>query len=145
MTNISHTASDKYFINFIDKLGTINKEDIEKSFLSFKKSKNDYLSFIEDSKDIKEKLEILKTKKNKFDTLKPIENEYSNLLDQKNYNKNFKRISDLSMELKKSIEFLQKNNDLISIDKNLIKISEYDKEFLELSNLQCQLFPCRKQ
>ena len=66
--------------------------------------------------------------------MKPIENEYSNLLDQKNYNKNFKRISDLSMELKKSIEFLQKNNDLISIDKNLIKISEYDKEFLELSN-----------
>ena len=124
----------KYFINFIDKLGTINKENIEKSFLSFKKSKNDYLLFIEDSKDIKEKLEILKTKKKKFDTLKPIENEYSNLLDQKNYHKNFKRISDLSMELKKSIEFLQKNNDLISIDKNLIKISEYDKEFLELSN-----------
>ncbi len=124
----------KYFINFIDKLGTINKENIEKSFLSFKKSKNDYLLFIEDSKDIKEKLEILKTKKNKFDTLKPRKNEYSNLLDQKNYNKNFKRISDLSMELKKSIEFLQKNNDLISIDKNLIKISEYDKEFLELSN-----------
>ena len=66
--------------------------------------------------------------------MKPIENEYSNLLNQKNYYKNFKRISDLSMELKKSIEFLQKNNDLISIDKNLIKISEYDKEFLELSN-----------
>ena len=56
----------KYFINFIDKLGTINKENIEKSFLSFKKSKNDYLLFIEDSKDIKEKLEILKTKKKKI-------------------------------------------------------------------------------
>ena len=66
--------------------------------------------------------------------MKPKDNEYFNLIEQRNYSKNFKKISDLSLELKSSIENLQKNNDLVSIDKNLIKISEFDKDFEDLSN-----------
>jgi DNA repair protein RecN (Recombination protein N) len=124
----------KYFLKFIDKLGFVDKDDLKKSFLSFKDSKANYQELIEDSKNIKEKLELLKSKKNKFDTLKPKENEYSGLLEKRNYSKNFKKISDLSLELKTSIEFLQENNDLISIDKNLVKLSEFDKEYLKLSN-----------
>ena len=124
----------KYFLKFIDKLGVINKDDLKKSFLIFKNSKDEYQSLIENSKSIKEKLEILKSKKNKFDVLKPKEKEYSSLIEKRNYAKNFKKISDLSIELKTSIEFLQKNNDLTSIDKNLIKLSEFDKQYLNLSN-----------
>ncbi|MDB3974406.1 hypothetical protein N9440_06450 [Alphaproteobacteria bacterium] len=124
----------KYFLKFIDKLGVISKDDLKKTFLIFKNSKNEYQTLIENSKNIKEKLEILKSKKNKFNTLGPKENEYSNLLEKRNYSKNSKKISDLSIELKTSIEFLQKNNDLISIEKNLIKLSEFDKQYLDLSN-----------
>ena len=124
----------KYFLKFIDKLGVINKDDLKKSFLIFKNSKDEYQSLIENSKNIKEELETLKSKKNKFDALRPKENEYSGLIEKRNYAKNFKKISDLSIELKNSIEFLQKNNDLTSIDKNLIKLSEFDKQYLDLSN-----------
>ena len=124
----------KYFLKFIDKLGVINKDDLKKTFLIFKSSKVEYQSLIENSKNIKEELETLKSKKNKFDALKPKENEYSGLIEKRNYAKNFKKISDLSIELKNSIEFLQKNNDLTSIDKNLIKLSEFDKQYLDLSN-----------
>ena len=124
----------KYFLKFIDKLGVINKDDLKRSFLIFKNSKFEYQSLIENSKNIKEELETLKSKKNKFDALRPKENEYSGLIEKRNYAKNFKKISDLSIELKNSIEFLQKNNDLTSIDKNLIKLSEFDKQYLDLSN-----------
>ena len=124
----------KYFLKFIDKLGVINKDDLKKTFLIFKNSKVNYQSLIENSKNIKEELETLKSKKNKFDALRPKENEYSSLIEKRNYAKNFKKISDLSIELKNSIEFLQKNNDLTSIDKNLIKLSEFDKQYLDLSN-----------
>ena len=124
----------KYFIKFIDKLGVINKDNLKKTFLIFKNSKFEYQSLIENSKNIKEELETLKSKKNKFDALRPKENEYSGLIEKRNYAKNFKKISDLSIELKNSIEFLQKNNDLTSIDKNLIKLSEFDKQYLDLSN-----------
>ena len=124
----------KYFLKFIDKLGVINKDDLKKTFLIFKNSKVNYQSLIENSKNIKEELETLKSKKNKFDALRPKENEYSGLIEKRNYAKNFKKISDLSIELKNSIEFLQKNNDLTSIDKNLIKLSEFDKQYLDLSN-----------
>ena len=123
-----------YFLKFIDKLGAINKDDLKKTFLIFKSSKFEYQSLIENSKNIKEELETLKSKKNKFDALRPKENEYSGLIEKRNYAKNFKKISDLSIELKNSIEFLQKNNDLTSIDKNLIKLSEFDKQYLDLSN-----------
>ena len=123
-----------YFLKFIDKLGVINKDDLKKTFLIFKSSKVEYQSLIENSKNIKEELETLKSKKNKFDALRPKENEYSGLIEKRNYAKNFKKISDLSIELKNSIEFLQKNNDLTSIDKNLIKLSEFDKQYLDLSN-----------
>ena len=118
----------KYFLKFIDKLGVIAKDDLKKSFLLFKDSKVEYQNLIENSKNIKEKLEILISKKNKFDALRPKENEYSGLLEKRNYAKNFKKINDLSIELKTSIELLQKNNDLIYIDKNLIKLSEFDKQ-----------------
>jgi DNA repair protein RecN (Recombination protein N) len=124
----------KYFLKFIDKLGAITKDNLKKTFLIFKNSKTKYQSLIENSKNINEKLEILKSKKNKFDVLKPKENEYSGLLEKRNYAKNFKKVNDLSIELKNSIEFLQKNNDLTSIDKNLIKLSEFDKQYLDLSN-----------
>lgn len=124
----------KYFLKFIDKLGVIDKENLKKNYLLFKNSKNEYVSLIENSKNIKEKLEILISKKHKFDSLKPKDNEYFNLIEQRNYSKNFKKISDLSLELKNSIENLQKNNDLVSIDKNLIRISEFDKDFEDLSN-----------
>lgn len=124
----------KYFLKFIDKLGVINKDDLKKTFLMFKTSKVEYQSLIENSKNIKEELETLESKKNKFDALRPKENEYSDLIEKRNYAKNFKKISDLSIELKNSIGFLQKNNDLTSIDKNLIKLSEFDKQYLDLSS-----------
>ena len=124
----------KYFLKFIDKLGVINKDDLKKTFLMFKTSKVEYQSLIENSKNIKEELETLESKKNKFDALRPNENEYSDLIEKRNYAKNFKKISDLSIELKNSIGFLQKNNDLTSIDKNLIKLSEFDKQYLDLSS-----------
>ena len=123
----------RYFLKFIDKLGVINKDELKDTFLLFKSSKTEYQSLIKSSKNVKEKLEILLSKKHKFDSLKPKKDEYSRLLEKRNYSKNFKKITDKSIELKGSIEALQKNNDLVSIDKNLVKLSEFDKDYLDLS------------
>jgi DNA repair protein RecN (Recombination protein N) len=124
----------KYFLKFIDKIGVIAKDNLKKTFLLFKKSRTEYQYLIENSKNVKEKLEILLSKKYKFNSLKPKEDEYLDLLEKRNYSKNFKRISDLSKDLKNSIEVFQKNSDLISIDKNLNKLSEFDKDYLGLSS-----------
>ena len=61
-------------------------------------------------------------------------NEYTSLINQRNLNKNFKKISDISFELKKEISEFDSSNSLLNIDKNLAKLSDIDNEFQDISN-----------
>ncbi len=125
---------NKYFLNFIDKLGEINSTNLSTRYGIYKKMKTEYEDFKNEEKDIKEKLEILKNKQGKFKLLNPKKDEYIVLINQRNLNKNYKKIIDISSELKKSISEFNNNDNLLSIDKNLIKLSEIDNEFSDLSN-----------
>ena len=125
---------NKYFLNFIDKLGKIELTSISHSYKNLKIIINELNNFIKEEKNINEKLEILKSKQEKFKLLNPKKNEYASLINQRNLNKNFKKISDISQQLKKSISDFNNNDNLSIIDKSLIKLSEIDNDFRDISN-----------
>ncbi len=125
---------NKYFLNFIDKLGKIELTSVIHSYQNLKILKDELNEFLKVEKNINEKLEILKGKQEKFKLLNPKKKEYTSLINQRNLNKNFKKISDISHQLKKSISDFNLNNNLSIIDKNLIKLSEIDKDFKDISN-----------
>ena len=125
---------NKYFLNFIDKLGKIELTSISHSYKNLKIIKNELNNFLKEEKNINEKLEILKSKQEKFKLLNPKKNEYASLINQRNLNKNFKKISDISQQLKKSISDFNNNDNLSIIDKSLIKLSEIDTDFRNISN-----------
>ena len=125
---------DKYFLNFIDKLGKIELTSISHSYENLKIIKNNLSDFLKEENKINEKLEILKNKQEKFKLLNPKKNEYASLINQRNLNKNFKKINDISHQLKNSISDFNNNDNLLIIDKSLIKLSEIDNDFKDISN-----------
>ena len=96
---------NKYFLNFIDKLGKIELTSINHSYKNLKIIKNELIDFLKEENNINEKLEILKNKQEKFKLLNPKKDEYTSLINQRNLNKNFKKISDISHQLKNSSEW----------------------------------------
>ena len=124
---------NKYFLNFIDKIGKIDISYLKNIFDNLKEIKSEYITFVNDEKNILDKLETLKIKKDKFKLLNPKEGEYNSLIDQKNINKNSKKISDISNDIKKGILEFNNENNLIDIDKSLVKLSDIDDEFQEVS------------
>ena len=124
---------NKYFLNFIDKIGKIDISYLKNIFNNLKEIKREYITFVNDEKNILDKLETLKIKKDKFKLLNPKEGEYNSLIDQKNINKNSKKISDISNDIKKGILEFNNENNLIDIDKSLVKLSDIDDEFQEVS------------
>ncbi len=125
---------NKYFLNFIDKLGKIELTSISHSYKNLKIIKNELINFLKEEVNIQEKLEILKGKQEKFKLLNPKKDEYNSLINQRNLNKNFKKISDLSHQLRKSISDFNNNDNLSIIDKSLIKLSEIDNNYKDISN-----------
>ena len=125
---------NQYFLNLLDKLGKIELTSISHSYKNLKILKNELNNFLKEEKNINEKLEILKSKQEKFKLLNPKKDEYSSLINQRNLNKNFKKISDIFHQLKKSISDFNDDDNLSIIDKYLIKLSEIDTEFKEISN-----------
>ena len=125
---------NKYFLNFIDKLSKIDLTSVSKSYEDLRKIKNELFNFLKEEKNINEKLDILKSKQEKFKLLNPKRNEYTSLINQRNLNKNFKKISDISGYLKKSISDFNENDNLSVIEKNLVKLSEIDNDFSDISN-----------
>ena len=125
---------NKYFLNFIDKLGRIDLTSINHSYQNLKIIKNKLISFLKDEKNIHEKLEILKGKQEKFKLLNPKKDEYTTLINQRNLNINFKKISDISHQIKKSISDFNNNDNLSIIDKSLIKLSDIDDDYKDISN-----------
>ena len=122
-----------YFLNFIDKFANINKNNLFKYFNNYKEIKLDYENHLNNENQIKDKLEILKSKYRKIKNLNPKKDEYEKLLNQKNLNRNIKKISDTSYEIKKSILNINKDSILSEIEKNVQKIGELDPEFKDIS------------
>lgn len=125
---------NKYFLSFIDKIGKIDLKKMNDLYEELKKNKYEYDIFASGEKDINEKLEILKNRQEKFKLLNPKKDEYSSLVNQRNINKNYKKISDIYIQLKKLISEFNSNDVLLNIDKDLIKLSEIDNSFNEISN-----------
>jgi len=122
-----------YFLNFIDKFANINKNNLFKYFNNYKEIKLDYENHLNNENQINDKLEILKSKYRKIKNLNPKKDEYEKLLNQKNLNRNIKKISDTSYEIKRSILNINKDSILSEIEKNVQKISELDPEFKDIS------------
>ena len=122
-----------YFLNFIDKFANINKNNLFKYFNNYKEIKLDYENHLNNENQIKDKLEILKSKYRKIKNLNPKKDEYEKLLNQKNLNRNIKKISDTSYEIKRSILNINKDSILSEIEKNVQKIGELDPEFKDIS------------
>jgi len=122
-----------YFLNFIDKFANINKNNLFKYFNNYKEIKLDYENHLNNENQINDKLEILKSKYRKIKNLNPKKDEYEKLLNQKNLNRNIKKISDTSYEIKRSILSFNKDSILSEIEKNVQKISELDSEFKDIS------------
>ena len=124
---------NKYFLKFIDNIGGIEKDDLKSYFEKFKDSKNIYQAHLDNEKNINEKLEILKIKNNKIKILNPTKNEYEELLNKRNLNKNIKKYSEISNEIKKSISIYNSNDNFNSIEKNLYKLQEINREYSNIS------------
>ena len=124
---------NKYFLEFIDNIGAINKDNLDLKFKNFKHLKNIYLAHLDNEKNIKEKLEILKIKNNKIKVLNPTKDEYEDLVNKRNLNKNIKKYIDISNEIKKSILNYNLNDNLNSLEKNLFKLENINQEYAEIS------------
>ncbi len=126
--------NNKYFLDFIDKTGSIDTRELNQKFKILKSSKDEYYNYALDEKNIQEKIEILSSKIKKIKLLNPKMNEYQKLSDQRNLNKNSKKIADLTSELKNLINSFNSNGLLIDIEKNINKLTEFDKTYEDLSS-----------
>ena len=124
---------EKYFLNFIDKSANINKTNLSQYFNQYKEIKLDYENHINNENQIKDKLEILKSNFRKIKSLNPKKDEYEKLLNQRNLNKNIKKISDTSFEIKGLISNLNKDSILSEMERSIQKISELDPDFKDIS------------
>ena len=124
---------NKYFLKFIDNLGSIKKEDLNTKFEMLKKSKSIYQAHLDNEKNINEKLEILEIKYKKIKILNPIKDEYEELINKRNLNINIKKYNEISNEIKRSIENLNSNDYLNIIEKNLIKLEDINQKFVDIS------------
>ncbi len=124
---------NKYFLKFIDNMGDIKKDNLNLKFEKLKNSQNVYRSHLDNEKNINEKLEILKIKNNKIKILNPIKNDYEELINKRNLNKNIKKFSEISKEIKNLILNFNSNDNLNLIEKNLNKLEDIDKKYYEIS------------
>ena len=126
--------NNKYFLDFIDKTGSIDTSELKEKFKILKNSKDEYFNHALNEKNIQEKIEILSSKIKKIKLLNPKKNEYQKLSDQRNLNKNSKKIADLTSELKNLINSFNNNGLLTDIEKNINKLAEFDKSYEDLSS-----------
>ena len=126
--------NNKYFLDFIDKTGSIDTSVLKEKFKILKNSKDEYINHSLNEKNIQEKIEILSSKIKKIKLLNPKKNEYQKLCDQRNLNKNSKKIADLTTELKDLINSFNNNGLLTDIEKNINKLAEFDKSYEDLSS-----------
>ena len=126
--------NNKYFLDFIDKTGSIDTSVLKEKFKILKNSKDEYFNHALNEKSIQEKIEILSSKIKKIKLLNPKKNEYQKLSDQRNLNKNSKKIADLTSELKNLINSFNNNGLLTDIEKNINKLTEFDKSYEDLSS-----------
>ena len=126
--------NNKYFLDFIDKTGSIDTGVLKEKFKILKNSKDEYFNHALNEKNIQEKIEILSSKIKKIKLLNPKKNEYQKLSDQRNLNKNSKKIADLTSELKNLINSFNNNGLLTDIEKNINKLTEFDKSYEDLSS-----------
>ena len=125
--------NNKYFLDFIDKTGSIDTSVLKEKFKILKNSKDEYFNHALNEKNIQEKIEILSSKIKKIKLLNPKKNEYQKLSDQRNLNKNSKKIADLTSELKNLINSFNNNGLLTDIEKNINKLTEFDKSYEDFS------------
>jgi DNA repair protein RecN (Recombination protein N) len=126
--------NNKYFLDFIDKTGSIDTSVLKEKFKILKNSKDEYINHSLNEKNIQEKIEILSSKIKKIKLLNPKKNEYQKLSDQRNLNKNSKKIADLTTELKNLINTFNNNGLLTDIEKNINKLAEFDNSYEDLSS-----------
>jgi len=115
--------NDSYFLEYIDKIAKLDKEQLVINYNNFKTSKNEFNKFHNKKEAIKKEIDYLYENLSKLKNLNPHKNEYSELINKKNLLKNKKQLINISNELMKLMESYDESSDiLINIGKNLDKL-----------------------
>ena len=115
--------NDSYFLEYIDKIAKLDKEQLVINYNNFKTSKNEFNKFHNKKDAIKKEIDYLYENLSKLKNLNPHKNEYSELINKKNLLKNKKQLINISNELMRLMESYDESSDiLINIGKNLDKL-----------------------
>jgi DNA repair protein RecN (Recombination protein N) len=115
--------NDSYFLEYIDKIAKLDKEQLVINYNNFKTSKNEFNKFHNKKEAIKKEIDYLYENLSKLKNLNPHKNEYSELINKKNLLKNKKQLINISNELMRLMESYDESSDiLINIGKNLDKL-----------------------
>ena len=115
--------NDSYFLEYIDKIAKLDKEQLVINYNNFKTSKNEFNKFHNKKEAIKKEIDYLYENLSKLKNLNPHKNEYSELINKKNLLKNKKQLINIINELMRLMESYDESSDiLINIGKNLDKL-----------------------
>ena len=115
--------NDSYFLEYIDKIAKLDKEQLVINYNNFKTSKNEFNKFHNKKEAIKKEIDYLYENLSKLKNLNPHKNEYSELINKKNLLKNKKQLINISNELMRLMESYDESSDiLINIGRNLDKL-----------------------
>lgn len=115
--------NNSYFLEYIDKIAKLDKEQLTNKYQIFKQSKKEFDNFKNKKEDVDKELQYLNQNLDKLKNLNPYKNEYNELNNKKSLLKNKKQIIQINNDLISLLDNYEENSDiLINISKNLTKL-----------------------
>ena len=128
--------NNKYFLEYIDKLANLNKEELHLKYKNFIDSKKEYISKNEKKDLVDKEIKYLEQNLTKLQKLNPTKDEYKELTNKKNLDKNKKTLLIINQELLGLLNNHEENSEIYNgIVKNLEKLSKIDKKYNEFNNI----------
>ncbi len=128
--------NNKYFLEYIDKLANLNKEELHLKYKNFIDSKKEYISQYEKKDLVDKEIKYLEQNLTKLQKLNPTKDEYKELTNKKNLHKNKKTLLIINQELLGLLNNHEENSEIYNgIVKNLEKLSKIDKKYNEFNNI----------
>ena len=117
-------------MDYIDKIGKINKEKLNIDYHKYKNSKKEFDTFNNKKEAIERELNYLNLNLEKLKNLNPQKNEYNELNNKKKLLKNKKQIIQINNELIRLLDNYEEISDiLIDVSKNLNKLVAVNDNF----------------
>ncbi len=115
--------NNSYFLEYIDRIAKLDKEQLTNKYQIFKQSKKEFDNFKNKKEDVDKELQYLNQNLDKLKNLNPYKNEYNELNNKKSLLKDKKQIIQINNDLISLLDNYEENSDiLINISKNLTKL-----------------------